>query len=34
MSMGLEIGLNELLLTQESGGLSANVKYRPKYIGV
>jgi len=34
MSLELVVGQNELLLTQDSGGLSGRVTYRQKYIGV
>lgn len=34
MSLSLILGNNDLLLTQESGGLSGRVSFRQKYIGV
>lgn len=34
MTLGLEIGRNELLITKESGNLSGKVIYRQKYLGV
>ena len=34
MSLSLVVGKNDLLLTQESGGLSGRITYRQKYLGV
>ena len=34
MSLSLILGNNDLILTQESGGLSGRVSFRQKYIGV
>jgi hypothetical protein len=34
MTLVLEIGSNELLITKESGNLSGKVIYRQKYLGV
>ena len=34
MALGLEIGTNEILISNTSGNMIAKIKYTPKYIGV
>lgn len=34
MAIGLEIGTNEMLISNTSGNMIAKIKYTPKYIGV
>lgn len=34
MTLGLEIGMNQLLLNKSSGGLNGKVTYRQRYVGV
>jgi hypothetical protein len=34
MTLGLEVGTNELLISRDSGNLNTRIVYRQKYIGV
>ena len=34
MTLSLEVGKNEILLSKTSGNLNGRIKYRQKYIGV
>ena len=34
MTLGLQVGENEILLSKSSGNLSGRIKFRQKYIGV
>ena len=34
MTLGLQVGKNEILLSKSSGNLNGRIKFRQKYIGV
>jgi hypothetical protein len=34
MTLSLEVGMNEILISKSAGNLNGRIKYRQKYIGV